>query len=240
MKALLVLMISLLAYSKNITYTVGGNDYEGYIINQGKNAPTVLIIHDWDGITDYEIKRAQMFKELGYSVFAADMYGKGIRPAEIPERKKMTKSLYDNRIKMRELLNEAINEAQKQGLNTKQMIAVGYCFGGTSVLELARSGKKLTGFVSFHGGLETPEGQSYKGATAPITIFHGTADTAVTMDHFANIAKEMEENNVPHEMITYSGAPHAFSVFGSERYRKDADMKSWKRLTEILKEQFKK
>ena len=230
-------MFSLLTYSKDITYQVAGSEYAGYIINKGKSAPTILIIHDWDGMTEYEIKRAHMFEKLGYSVFAADMYGKGIRPTEVADKKKMTKSLYDDRAKMRKLLNGAIDEAKKQGLNTSKLIAVGYCFGGTSILELARSGKKLSGFVSFHGGLETPEGQSYKGITSPITIFHGTADTSVTMDHFAGIAKQLEANNVPHEMITYSGAPHAFSVFGGDRYRKDADMKSWKRLTEILKEQ---
>jgi dienelactone hydrolase len=113
-------------------------------------------------------------------------------------------------------------------------VAVGYCFGGAVVLELARSGADLQGFVTFHGGLATPEGQDYSSAKGKFLILHGSADTSITIDQFASLAKELEANHIEHEMITYSGAPHAFTVFGSERYREDADKNSWKRFIEYL------
>lgn len=90
--------------------------------------------------------------------------------------------------------------------------------------------------MAFHGGLETPAGQDYRQSKGKFLILHGTADSSVTMEHFANLAVELETAGVSHEMITYSGAPHAFTVFGSDRYRKDADEKSWKRFGEYLDE----
>jgi dienelactone hydrolase len=139
---------------------------------------------------------------------------------------------------MRKLLHGALDTAKAQGLNTGNVVAAGYCFGGAAVLELARSGADLKGFVTFHGGLATPEGQDYSTAKGKFLILHGTADTAITMDQFAALANELETNNVQHEMITYGGAPHAFTVFGAERYREDADKKSWKRFTEFLGDTF--
>jgi dienelactone hydrolase len=114
---------------------------------------------------------------------------------------------------------------------------MGYCFGGTAVLELARSGAvDLMGYVSFHGGLEIPEGQNYTKMKGDVLIFHGTADTSVSMAQFATLAETLENQGVAHEMITYGGAPHAFTVFGTDRYRLDADTKSWKRFTEYLEQ----
>jgi len=102
------------------------------------------------------------------------------------------------------------------------------------VLELARSGADLKGFATFHGGLKTPQGQDYGQTKGAILVMHGTADRAITMDRFAALAQELEQARVRHEMITYSGAPHAFTVFGSERYRADADAKSWARFADFL------
>ena len=115
-------------------------------------------------------------------------------------------------------------------------LPIWYCFGGTAVLELARSGVDLKGFVSFHGGLDLPEGQDYAGVRGRVLVLHGTADESVSMDQFAALARGLEEKGVAHEMITYGGAPHAFTVFGTERYREDADRKSWKRFTDFLGE----
>ena len=106
-------------------------------------------------------------------------------------------------------------------------VAMGYCFGGAAVLEMARSGADLKGFATFHGGLKTPKGQSYENTKGEVLVMHGTADTAITMEQFAGLASELEAKGIKHEMVTYSGAPHAFTVFGSGRYREDADMKSW-------------
>ena len=221
---------------KKITYQVDGQDYEGFFADAGANAPMVLLIHDWDGLTSYEIRRAEMLKDMGYTVFAADLFGKGVRPTEVKDKRQHTGELYKDRAKMRALMNGAIAKAVELGGNGDNAIAAGYCFGGAAVLELARSGADMKGFATFHGGLKTPQGQDYSNAKGEILVMHGTADTAISMEEFAGLAVELEAAGVGHEMVTYSGAPHAFTVFGSPRYREDADMKSWELFSGFLKE----
>ena len=219
-----------------VSYKVNGEPYEGYYVSPSPNAPLVLIIHDWDGLTDYEVKRARMLAELGYTAFAIDLFGAGIRPTEVKDKRQHTGELYKDRNKMRALLQGALEAAKAKGANVRNAVVMGYCFGGAAVLEFARSGADLKGFATFHGGLSTPEGQDYSKTKGKLLIMHGTADKNITMDHFAKLADELEENGISHEMITYGGAPHGFSVFGTNRYREDADKKSWKRFTEFLKE----
>ena len=222
-----------------VTYQVNGQSYEGYYITPSKNAPLVLMIHDWDGLTDYEKKRANMLAELGYAVFAADLFGAGVRPTELTDKRQHTGELYKNREKMRALMKGAVDTAKKRGAKIENAVAVGYCFGGAAVLELARSGADLKGFATFHGGLKTPEGQNYAKTRGEFLIMHGSADSNISMDQFAGLAKELESAGIAHEMITYGGAQHAFTVFGGNRYQEDADKKSWKRFQEFLSEKLK-
>lgn len=224
------------AVGQRVIYTAGGTEYEGFLISPAANAPLVLLVHDWDGLTDYEMKRAEMLADLGYAVFAADLFGKGIRPTAMEDRKKLTGELYQNREKMRTLLNAALATARENGVKNGKAVAAGYCFGGAAVLEMARSGADLQGFVSFHGGLALPEGQDYSKTKGRVLILHGTADESVSMNDFALLAQDLEKAGIAHEMITYSGAPHAFTVFGSDRYREEADRQSWRRFSEFLKE----
>ncbi len=222
-----------------ITYNVNGVPYEGYYVTPGKDAPMVLIIHDWDGLTEYEIKRANMLAEMGYAAFVADLFGAGIRPTKVEDKRQHTGELYKDRAKMRALMFTALEVASRKGADTANAVVMGYCFGGAAVLELARAGADLKGFATFHGGLKTPEGQNYSLAKGEILVMHGTADSAITMDQFAALASELETAGVKHEMVTYSGAPHAFTVFGGDRYREDADRKSWARFSAFLSEKLK-
>lgn len=215
-------------------YNVKGSNYEGYWSKVSDDAPLVLLVHDWDGLTDYEMKRAKMLNELGYNVFAADLFGKGVRPTEVKDKKQHTGELYKDREKLRALMQGSLDFAASLGGNAENVVVMGYCFGGAAVLESARAGMQAKGFVTFHGGLGTPEGQSYSQTSAPILVLHGTADTAIPMSQFASLAEQLETAGVEHEMITYSGAPHAFTVFGSPRYREDADNKSWASFTQFL------
>jgi dienelactone hydrolase len=224
------------AAGQAVIYQINGEYFEGYYVSPAPGAPLVLLIHDWDGLNDYEVKRSEMLAGMGYAVFAADLFGKGIRPAAMEERRRLTGALYQDRARLRTLLQGALTAAKEQGGNIENAVAIGYCFGGAAVLELARAGADLKGFVSFHGGLTTPAGQNYSKTRGKLLILHGTADASVTMEHFASLAIELEKAGVSHEMITYSGAPHAFTVFGEDRYRKDADEKSWKRFSEYLAE----
>ncbi len=231
---LLFSTVALAASGAPVRYQVDGQPYEGYFVSPSEQAPFVLLIHDWDGLTDYEIKRAHMLADLGYAVFALDLFGAGVRPTEVKDKRQHTGELYQDRAKMRALMQGALDTAKKKGANIDNGAAFGYCFGGAAVLELARSGADLKGFAAFHGGLQTPPGQNYTQARGKILIMHGTADKLITMDQFADLAKELESAGVAHEMITYGGARHAFTVFGSDRYQEAADKKSWERFTKFL------
>ncbi len=235
----LLLMVSTTALGATgtaISYEINGQAYEGYYVSPSEKAPLVLLIHDWDGLTDYEVKRANMLADLGYAVFAADLFGAGVRPTEVKDKRQHTGELYKDREKMRALMKGALDTAKSKGANIENAVAMGYCFGGAAVLELARSGADLKGFATFHGGLKTPEGQDYTKTRGKILVMHGSADKAITMDQFAALTNELESTGVAHEMISYGGADHAFTVFGGNRYQESADKKSWKRFTEFLTE----
>jgi len=223
-----------------VSYQIDGQAYEGYYITPFDGAPLVLLIHDWDGLTDYEVKRANMLADLGYAVFALDLFGAGVRPTEVTDKRQHTGELYKNRQKMRALMNGALETARKKGADVENAVAAGYCFGGAAVLEWARAGADLKGFVTFHGGLKTPEGQDYTKALGKFLILHGTADTAITMEQFADLAVELESAGVDHEMTTYGGAQHAFTVFGQNRYHETADKKSWRRFVDFLSDTLKR
>ena len=233
-------LFSLSAVAGQIDYQVNAENYEGYYVSTSQNAPLVMLIHDWDGLTDYEIQRANMLAEEGYAVFAADLFGKGIRPTEDKDKKQHTGELYQDRQKMRLLINAALDKAVELGANPQQIVVMGYCFGGAAALEMARSGEELQGFVSFHGGLTTPEGQDYANTTAEILVLHGAADKAISMQEFAKLSTELETHNVPNEMIAYGGADHAFTVFGIDRYHAAADEKSWRRFLAFLNEKLER
>ena len=233
----IVFMMSAMAWADtgaSHAYRVNGETYEGYYITPGKGAPLVLLLHDWDGVTDYEVRRAQMLSDEGYAVFVADLFGAGVRPTRVEDKRQHTGELYTDRQKMRDLMMGALREAKAQGANTDNVVAMGYCFGGAAVLELARSGADLKGFALFHGGLATPSGQDYTKTRAEVLVMHGGADRGISMVDFAALAREMEAAGIAHEMITYGGARHAFTVFGGDRYQQEADTKSWRRFLAFL------
>ena len=222
------------ASGKAISYDIDGKSYEGYFISPSPDAPLILLIHDWDGLTDYEITRSNMLANMGYAVFAADLFGAGIRPTEVTDKRQHTGDLYKDRKKMRSLITGALQVAQANGGDIHNAVVMGYCFGGAAVLELARSGANVKGFATFHGGLASPMGQDYSRTKGKILIMHGAADQNISMDQFARLAIDLEDKGISHEMIAYGGARHAFTVFGSDRYQEQADKKSWKRFSEFL------
>ena len=242
MKALLLgLLISISCAAQQVTYQVDGQDYQGYFAKALDGSKgSVLLIHDWDGLTDYEEKRADMLAEQGYNTFAADLYGAGNRPVETKAKKEQTAKLYKDRKKMQRLILAAITESKK--LSQDEMVVMGYCFGGAAVLELARSAKApdVKGYVTFHGGLATPEGQNYNNLTAPLFIAHGGADTAIPLSQVADLGAKLEAVNADYEIQIYSGAPHAFTVMGSRRYQEVADKKSWNAFLNFLEHNLNK
>ena len=241
MKSLLTLFLTLFisisssADGRFINYQVNGLEYEGYYVSPSADAPLVLLLHDWDGLTEYEVQRSDMLAAMGYQVFAADLFGAGIRPTKVEDKRQHTGELYKDREKLRNLMLGAIKTARSEGANATNTVAMGYCFGGAAVLELARAGAQLKGFATFHGGLSIPQGQDYSRTSGELLIMHGSADTAIPLTQFATLAAELEKSNINHEMITYSGAPHAFTVFDSQNYHEESDRKSWQRFSDFLK-----
>lgn len=218
-----------------ITYVVDGETFEGYrSAAKSDSKGLVLIIHDWDGLTEYEMKRSDMLSAMGYDAFAVDLFGKGNRPTDTAAKKKETGRLYQDRELMRSLILGGLQEARRA--SDEKAVVMGYCFGGAAALELARSGKAegIAGYVSFHGALATPEDQAYSSETPPMLIAHGGADTSVTMDEVADLARELESAGLTYEIQVYSGAPHGFTEFNSERYQKRADEQSWDAFSEFL------
>ncbi|SDN11391.1 dienelactone hydrolase family protein [Vreelandella arcis] len=239
--ALLTLTQAALAFSpagEDIAYTVNEENFQGYFVSGGEDAKgSVLIVHDWDGLDDYERQRADMLADEGYDVFAVDLYGEGNRPQAVEDKRAATNRLYENRERMRMLTLGGLAQARQEGA-AEQTVIIGYCFGGAVALEIARSGEAegVAAYSTFHGGLTTPEGQSYAGDTAPIFIAHGGADSSVSLDDVATLAGELETAGVTYEVGIYSGAPHAFSVFGSDAYHERADQRSWTAFNAWLEE----
>jgi dienelactone hydrolase len=231
---------------QTVVYTVAGEPYEGYFVRNegfGDRQPVVMLIHDWDGLGDYEQRRAQMLAERGYAAFAVDLYGQGIRPTTTDEAQAESGKLYQDRAALRERLFASLAQAQTlAGVDPDQVVAIGYCFGGAAALEFARAGADIDGFVSFHGGLGTPAGQDYGQASGPILVLHGADDPVAPMAEVAALADELTAAEVEFDMEIYGGARHSFTVWpadgDSSRYDAQADIKSWDALLDFLSAQF--
>ncbi len=225
-----------MAMAGPVTYQLDGQSYEGYLAEATRESKgLVIVIHDWDGLDDYEITRAEMLADMGYDAFAVDLYGAGNRPETTEGRKAEVGKLYNDREAMRARILAGLETARGLTGQSKAVV-MGYCFGGGATLELARSGEggDIAGFASFHGTLSTPEGQDYASTRAPILIAHGGADAGIPLSQAADLAAQLEAEGKSYELEVYSGAPHAFTVFGSDRYRASADEKSWASFAEFM------
>lgn len=226
------------ASGSDVVYEVGEEAFEGYYASaSGEASGTVLIVHDWDGLDDYERQRADMLAEQGYDAFAVDLFGQGNRPETTEARQEATRALYSDRERMRELTLAGLAEAREQDA-AENVVIMGYCFGGAVAMEIARSGEaeNVAGYASFHGGVATPEGQEWPEEVPPLLIAHGGADESVTMEDVTAVVEELEAIGATYEVEIYSGAPHAFTVFGGERYQERADKKSWTAFMTFLEE----
>ncbi|EAR09146.1 dienelactone hydrolase family protein [Reinekea blandensis] len=218
-------------------YTVDGMAFEGYVAHNS-NLPTsrgtVLIVHDWDGLTDYEKQRADMLAAAGYTAFAIDVYGKGRLPTSMEENRARSGEMYGNRAEFQKRLQGALSEAGRIDGATDDVVVIGYCFGGAAVLELARTGAETEGYVSFHGGLALPDGQNYDDVAAPVMVQHGSADPVSGMSDLAALLDALQAAGVEHSAQIHGGARHSFTVFGSGDYDLTADQASWQALMGFL------
>ncbi|KAA9009106.1 dienelactone hydrolase family protein [Histidinibacterium aquaticum] len=219
------------------SYTIDGTEFEGYVARNSdleESRGTVLIVHDWDGLTDYERRRADMLAAAGYTAFAIDVYGADTDPQGMEDYQRLSGEMYQDRETFRARLLGAVEEAGSIEGAPAEMVMIGYCFGGAAVLEAARAGAETQGFVSFHGGLGTPEGQTWEAATGPIQFYHGTADPVSGPDALAATLTELQEAGIDHEAQIFGGARHSFTVWGSDDYMLEADTESWDGLLDFL------
>jgi dienelactone hydrolase len=235
--------------SKPVEYKEGQTTLEGWWVYddsvKGKR-PGVLVVHQWKGLGDYEKKRAEMLAKLGYNVFAVDIYGKGIRH-DNPQGAAAEAAKYkDNRKLLRARVSAGLDVLKKQELTDgKRMAAIGYCFGGTTALELARSGADVAGVVSFHGGLNTPEASDAKQIKAKVLALHGADDPYVPPAEVAAFEKEMRDAKVDWSLVAYGGAVHSFTDWNAGNdnskgaaYNEKADKRSWEAMKQFFAEIF--
>lgn len=238
---LLVLPASIFASPNISTTTVeyGSQEkFEGFYLTTNsaqKIAPAILMIHNWMGPTEETKTQASRFVELGYNVFIADIYGKGARPTNAKEAGALAGKYKNDRKLFRERLILALETLRKQkNIDSKKIIAVGYCFGGTGALELARSGADIIGVVSFHGGLDSPKPEDGKNIKAKILINHGALDPFVKAEEIAAFEQELNSNKIDYQFIKYAGAVHSFTektagedISKGAAYNKLADERSF-------------
>ncbi|MCC5878911.1 MAG: dienelactone hydrolase family protein [Idiomarina sp.] len=213
--------------------------FRGYVAHNSaleQSLGTVMIVHDWDGPNAYEEFRAQQLAGMGYRAFVVDLFGRDRQPTSMQENRQRTGELYTDRELFRGRLQAALAEA-KGFDQAAGIVAMGYCFGGAAVLEMARAGMQVDGFVSFHGGLDLPAGQDYQQTQAPVLVLHGSADPVSDMQDLAALMDDLQSAGVAHDAHIYGGALHSFSVHSSSDYDLAADQASWRALTEFLRNQ---
>ncbi|BCX47188.1 dienelactone hydrolase [Haloferula helveola] len=233
---------------KDVDYSHGEATLEGFHVyddaTEGKR-PGVLIIHQWTGLTDYEKSRARQLAAMGYNVFAADIYGKGIRP-QPPESGKFAGKYKGDRELYRGRLLAGLEVLKSdERTSAEHIAAIGYCFGGTGVLELARSGADIAGVVSFHGGLSAADGMAAKPGTlkARVLVCHGADDPHVPADEVAAFQQEMRDAGADWQFVAYGNAVHAFTqkMAGDDpskgaAYNEAADERSWEDMKQFFAE----
>ncbi len=227
---------------ETVDYDHEGTPLEGYFTHDAAITdpkPLVLVVHDWTGLREYPKARAQMLARLGYAAFAVDVYGKGIRPegeeAPAAEAGKYYGDLPLLRARVQAGYDKAIADPR---VDASRVVVIGYCFGGSAALEFARTGADLRGVASFHGALVVHDPSDAKQIKAPLLILTGAADPVVPDDNVIAFENELRAADVDFEVVTYSGAPHAFTLPGIPPYRPKADARSWQRLTGFLTEVF--
>lgn len=248
----LAMIIPTFAFSqtvKNIEYKVGDVTLKSKLVlpqkTDGKKVPVVVLFPDWMGNGDFLLGRAKEIAKLGYAAFAADVYGDGKLAKDVKEASKLAGALKEGkREELRKRVKEGIDQAKSQKeVDPSRVVAIGYCFGGTAVLEHARSGESLAGVVSFHGNLDTKNpGTRFN---TKLLILHGAIDPYVTNEDIKKFKDEINKAKADYQWIEYSGAVHAFTnpKAGNDpskgtAYQKAADNRSWQHFKDFLVEVF--
>jgi dienelactone hydrolase len=229
--------------AETVHYEHEGAPLEGYLARDAsvdERRPAVLVLHDWHGVADNVRMRAQMLARRGYVAFAADLYGAGVRPTGEAAPAEAGRYYRDLPL-LRSRVAAGFSWLQQHpAVDPARLAVIGYCFGGTAALEFARTGAPARGVVSFHGGLIAHDPSDASQIAASLLVLTGGSDPVVPDE--AVVAFQEELRAAPHvdwQVTTYSGAPHAFTIPGSDSYRPVADARSWRAMVCFLDEVFR-
>lgn len=232
--------------TQDVEYQVNGVALKGYLArpaDPGAVKRGVLVVHEWWGLNDYPRMRAdRLARELGCVAFALDMYGADRTTSSPDEAGKMAGEISGNPSEYRARLEAGLDQLRKaSGLPDDQLFAIGYCFGGTAVMNLARWGTPIKGVVSFHGSLATRTPAEPGKVKARILVLHGEADTLIPASDIENFKREMASAGAPMTWISYPNAKHAFTNPNADNvgidgvgYDADADARSWEAMKEFF------
>ena len=233
-----------------VPYEIDGEAFEGMLFYDDAvktPRPGLLMVPNWLGVTEESAKKAVHLAGDTYVVFMADMYGKAVRPANPDEAKAAAGKVRGDRALMRKRAQAAVEVLKAQtaavALDTGKLGAIGFCFGGGTVLELARSGADLKGFVSFHGNLDTPNPADAKNIKAPILVLHGADDPTVSHEQLDGFVAEMKAAKTDWQLVSYGGAVHSFTNPaandpGRNQYNPRVSVRAFKAMNDLFAEVF--
>ena len=239
---------------KPVEYSAQGVVLKGYLAydeNIKDKRPGVLVVHEWWGLNEYARKRARMLAELGYTALAVDMYGDGKQAAHPDDAGKFSSEVMKNFDVAKARFTAALDFLKQQAtVDPTRIAAIGYCFGGGVVLNMARQGVDLKGVASFHGSLTAVKPAQHGEVKAKILVLHGADDKFIPQQQIEAFKQEMKTAGADSQFLSYPGAVHSFTNPDADElgkkfkmpiaYNADADKKSWDELKMFLDRVFKK
>jgi dienelactone hydrolase len=235
--------------TESVAYKDGDVVLEGYLAYDDARPgprPAVVVVHEWWGLNDFVKERARALAELGYVAFAIDMYGQGKVTDDPAEAARLAGQFRDDPAGLRRRAQAGLDVlARHERVDPKRIAAIGFCFGGTTVLQMAYAGLDLAGVVSFHGNPVPPLPEEAKRIKARILVLHGAADTHVTPEQLAAFQRAVEEARVDWELVIYAGAKHAFMNPAADKlgmpgvgYQRRAAQRAWLQMQVFFDELF--
>jgi dienelactone hydrolase len=239
---------------KEVEYSADGTTLKGFLVYDGNvegKRPGVLVVHEWWGLNDYARSRARMLAELGYTAFALDMYGDGKTATHPEDAQKFAMQVFNNIESAQAKFMAAYKLLKEQETTDPNNIAaIGYCFGGGVVLQMARIGTELKAAVSFHGSLQPITPAEPNKVKAFILVCNGADDPFTTSEQIEAFKKEMDSAKVNYEFINYEGAVHSFTSPYADSlgkkfnmplaYNEKADKESWQEMQNVFNKVFVK